>query len=1122
MSEHAWVLENLAGFCAGGLEAAERERLETHTAGCDACGRALAKARAFDRSLDALFTDVRPTPLFEDRLIQSLRTRRSRRGSARWLGWVAAVAALVVLGVVGAGLTHVAAKGSLPFPGMAWAEVGDESAMAMNNLKAAKNVALGDGAKAAQSQFNSAIDYSGVEGMAKEVRDRALADIGDNLIDGAQQPVISSSDVSRNGDARYKSVDRPDEGWAYGSVDGKNAADGTRMASPAPAARSESGKGAGRSSGIDTYVIDQLKSDKGKDFTYRSDAGAAGVGGGGGGGGMPGYGMYGTPPAGASGPGGPFSGGTATSPGGVSVSAGAPPGGQGMRGLSTGAQPGDKTIAIRGFSDVDGSIQQSIKSINTPPTVHYFVPQDALGNVLRPVERNKAEGKEDQKELKNLVPAATPAPESVEAPKPIPPAGSEKDVESKAFKLRTGANAERKANQDLVAVAQEPKPEPAASARKIIRSGDIEFEIESFDAAVATVTKLLGSYKGGFVATVNSEKMQNGKVKGSVVVRMPPEHLDSYVLDLRKELGKGGELKGQRIGSQDITKQYTDLESRLRAALAMEERLLRIIKDGKGEIKDLLNAEKELGNWRTKIEEYKGELQYYSNQVSLSTLTITLAEKEIRAPFAMLETERVNMGVEAEDVDKTYREALAAVTAAKGRVTKSELKQLAAGQYSALIHFEVAPEAAGPMRDRFKQLGNVARMEIDHLTQPEGGSGPAENAKTKRKDTQFFVSIYNLANVQPRETITVTLAASDVEAAYKTVLARANKAAARILTSVLSQQRNDSTTGSLQFEVKTAEADAVLTDLKLAGDVLNVQTNEAADTQNVTKSKRGFHVSVISLGQVQPRETHTLTLASRDVPAAYKTLVETANKAKARITRAQLDEQNKQNIRGDLSFDFRRTDEGDIENAAKSVGDIFSRTVARTQDGVNVLDSLVRWNLSILNVNNIPPRETVVLAIEVGNVETTANAFANLVGESKGRVVESHVAHERSGRITAKLLYDVPLATASGLVEKFRSSGTVRVLETSRNPQVPDSELAVARLNVTLSNAELIVPSDEGVWPQVRKGLSWSFRLLLLSLSWLIVALCAVGPWVALGYIVYRVVLRMRRREAAPVTTPAA
>jgi Flp pilus assembly protein CpaB len=145
------------------------------------------------------------------------------------------------------------------------------------------------------------------------------------------------------------------------------------------------------------------------------------------------------------------------------------------------------------------------------------------------------------------------------------------------------------------AVAQQQKEPPVPQApespgRKIIRSGEMDFEVDSFDNAVAVITRLIAPTRGGFIATINSEKLPNGKVRGSVVVRMPPEKLDTFVLNLRTELAKMGDLKGQRIGSQDITKQYTDLESRLRAARSMEERLLKIIKEGKGQIKDLIVA----------------------------------------------------------------------------------------------------------------------------------------------------------------------------------------------------------------------------------------------------------------------------------------------------------------------------------------------------------------------------------------------------------------------------------------------------------------------------------------------------------------------------------------------------
>src|SRR5205085_5274726 len=156
-------------------------------------------------------------------------------------------------------------------------------------------------------------------------------------------------------------------------------------------------------------------------------------------------------------------------------------------------------------------------------------------------------------------------------------------------------------------------------------------------------------------------------IHGYLVVRMPPQFLDQFILDLRSDLGKTRELKTQRIHSQDVTKRYTDIESALKAARTMEKRLLGIIETGKGEIKDLILAENALGEWRTKIEKMEGELRYYSNQVALSTLTISLAERELQTPFGLIATENVRMRIEAEDVKKAHRTAEKAAIDATGR-----------------------------------------------------------------------------------------------------------------------------------------------------------------------------------------------------------------------------------------------------------------------------------------------------------------------------------------------------------------------------------------------------------------------------------------------------------------------
>ena len=568
---------------------------------------------------------------------------------------------------------------------------------------------------------------------------------------------------------------------------------------------------------------------------------------------------------------------------------------------------------------------------------------------------------------------------------------------------------------DIAAIKVPDAPAAADTAvRKIIlRSGEIEFEIESFDSAVAGVTKLVTGIKGAFVGTVNSEKLPNGKVKGTILVRVPPEFLDGLVLDLRRDLGKNGELKGQRIGSQDVTKQYTDLESRLRAARTMETRLLEIIKSGKGEIKQLLEAEKELGVWRTKIEESEGEMRYYNNLASLSALSIVLAEKEIRSAAGITENERVQAGIEVEDVDKAFRDAVAAVLAAKGRIAKSELKQLSAGQFNATLNFEIAPDASGPMRDRLRQLGRISRLEIDRTQQASAGT-VTKDAKITQGDSSFYVQIYNLANVAPRETTTVQLAALEVVAAYRTV---------------------------------------------------------------------------------------------RD----------SVEKGKGRIVATNVNESDPHNVTAQLDFELKRIEDGTLQTVLATAGDMISRTVSRASESDVNTDTKTLYRMSFVNAARLKPRETTTLGVEVDDVDGVSAVFAAHVAEAKGRVSDSQIAHEPSGKTTARLVYDLPLAAASGLIEKLKTAGVVRVNQTSRDPKATDGKFASARIEVSLSNTDLLLPKDDGVWHQVRRGIAFSATALLASLTWLIFALCVVLPWMIVVYGGYRLVkwlVRTRRASA--------
>lgn len=1036
MSEHAWVLEHIASYAAGGLDAAECERLEQHVAACQPCAQALHEARTLEQQLESLFAEERPEPSLEDRMIQALRAENTRSGLGISIkGWIGiSAAAVLVVGVVGAGMGKLIVEGELPFPGN-W---GANRPMARNDLK---QLAIAQPA-AHDALFSFPPDDKFVEGFDNSHSTHFV----DEFVPAQRSPTSSVKDAEELAQlARSKMLgDQVSDGRKSG-VEGRRGSTASQtLGSPPPGLSN-------KEIGLDpdkptNYNINRIEEVAVPAPVKPSEA----------------VGIKDAPEAKPQ-----------TFP---------PPLGFGV------GSPGTPATGIPLYSFTN-DLPTGYK-ITPYTTTQGKTTSPAAGFYYLPVQQP-------------AVPTP-PAPPPVTEPAKPDPAGQGKEDNSPKEKKPESPNA--------------LKPNPADAApltqRKIIRSGDIEFEVDSFDATVAKITRIAAEEKG-YVATLNSDRLPNGKVKGVVIVRVTPDRLDTLILKLRAL----GELKSQKISSQDITKQYTDLESRLRAARTMEERLLQIIKNGKGEIKDLVQAEKELGVWRTKIEEVEGELRYYANMVSLSTLTITLVEKEIRAPFGITETERVQMGLEVEDVDKAHQQALAAIAEAKGRVTKSELKQHSAGQYSSLVHFEVAPESAGPVRDRLKQLGVVARLEIDRLQTTEGGSGRPLEAKLKRNDTQFMISLYNVANVAPRETTHINLACQDPETVYQKILARVNKAAGRVVTSTLNRQRNEQTTGTIQFEVKTAEADAVLQDLKSDGEVMSLQVTENPDTQNVTRSKRGFLVKLFALGQVEPREKATIQLAAKNVPAGYQTLREAVLRAKGRILNAQLNEQDKQHITAKLDFDVRRADEAAITTAMTSLGVIYSRKMVRAQDSERVTDSKVGMQVELIDLTCIPARETYTFGIEVQDVDQTTALLTALVAENKGRTVEAHQAHERTGRVTAKLIYDVPLAAASGLVEKLKGTGTIRVLQNSRNPQVPEGELAMARLDVTLSNTEGIVRGDEGWWPRIREGLRNSFVAISWSLTWVIFGVCVLLPWALVIYGIVRLVQRARRK--ASLATPA-
>ena len=72
--------------------------------------------------------------------------------------------------------------------------------------------------------------------------------------------------------------------------------------------------------------------------------------------------------------------------------------------------------------------------------------------------------------------------------------------------------------------------------------------MESYQSALSILHKVCGE-ENGFVASENSSRGSNGKIRGTVVLRVAPENFDRLILKIRGI----GDLKKQSISTQDVT-----------------------------------------------------------------------------------------------------------------------------------------------------------------------------------------------------------------------------------------------------------------------------------------------------------------------------------------------------------------------------------------------------------------------------------------------------------------------------------------------------------------------------------------------------------------------------------------
>jgi hypothetical protein len=375
-----------------------------------------------------------------------------------------------------------------------------------------------------------------------------------------------------------------------------------------------------------------------------------------------------------------------------------------------------------------------------------------------------------------------------------------------------------------------PVPDSSSVApvdnRKLIRNASLELEVTNFQAAVDAITRLAGQEQG-YLATQNSDRGANGKLQGTLVLKVRPANLDRFLLELRPL----GELKNQAIGTQDVTKDYFDTDSRMRNSQIMEARLIEMLKNTKGKVSELLQVEKELARVRGEIEQMQGELKVYDSLIAYATVTVTLREKDLHEAAAYLLKENANLALYASDVEKTFAAVRREADEAKAQVLQSKLERDDNGRTTATLSLLLAPDVADGAILRIKALGRVQSYNVHDERVARDGSENSDTAKIERDKVVLDMVI--TPDDDARQQTNLTVITAQVEDAFARAKTEATALGAQIVQSSLNRDPQGRSTGQLTVRVPATAYEQVLAGFKKAGRVgtLAIQRNDRAGEQ---------------------------------------------------------------------------------------------------------------------------------------------------------------------------------------------------------------------------------------------------------------------------------------------------
>lgn len=183
-------------------------------------------------------------------------------------------------------------------------------------------------------------------------------------------------------------------------------------------------------------------------------------------------------------------------------------------------------------------------------------------------------------------------------------------------------------------VSEQSKSEAAGTAQttqialpenqKLITTVHLQTETDDLDATLSYTEERIAEL-GGYL---ESQNLNNGSIYSShryrsanLTVRIPADNLNQFI----DRVGESVNIVSKKVSTENVTLTYISVESRITALQTEQTRLLELLAKAET-MEDLLTIESRLTDVRTELERYTSQLRVLDNQISYSTVNLSIEE----------------------------------------------------------------------------------------------------------------------------------------------------------------------------------------------------------------------------------------------------------------------------------------------------------------------------------------------------------------------------------------------------------------------------------------------------------------------------------------------------------------